>query len=164
MTEAVDFRWHARSIRWIELLLVVPLALGVLMMLSDAAALGAVWVAVFAALIARLEHHARSRAVVITVDSKGLFDRRMTVAPLAWPDIAGIEEFEAEHMRYVGVELRDPAAATSRLRWLPWTARPLHRIFGFPALSISTSLLDGTTDDLLAAIQRLRPGLTVVQS
>ena len=104
------------------------------------------------------------RAVVITVDSNGLFDRRMTVASLAWPDITGIEEFEAEHMRYVGVELRDPVALRSRLRWLPWTARPLNRIFGFPALSISMSLLDGTTDDLVAAIQRLRPSLAVVRS
>lgn len=167
MTDATEFRWHRPSIRRIELLLAPVLAIGVLLLLSDGAEawiMGVAWLAVFLSLIARLEWHARRNCIVITVNREELFDRRMSYHPFAWAEIVSVEDFEAEHMRYVGIVLKEPRATGARLRWLPRVAYPLQRLLGFPGLSISMSLLDGTTDDLVAAIQRLRPDLPVVRS
>ena len=78
---------------------------------------------------------------------------------IPWVAISGVEAIDAEHVAFIGLEFHDPKAALSSARPMMRLMAPLHRLLRFPSASLQMSLLDGSGEDLLAAIRQFRPGL-----
>ncbi len=162
MTERVEFHWSRPKVAYIGAGLLVTAAVGVLIIVygdGGAVVLGALWIAAILALAALLIRRSRSREAVVVIDGNGIRDIRVMSRTIAWDEIAGLEEIEAEHLRFVGIELVDArrtlAHAGALVRWMRWP----NRLLGFPEFSISMHTLDGSTEDVVAAIRAHRPDL-----
>jgi hypothetical protein len=163
MAETANFFWDKRRIRRGAVLLLAIGAGGLLMLLSDgldAKILGVAWAAAFAILAAAVYSRGYSDAPVVTVSDAGLHDRRISKSPIAWSSIAHVEGFDAEHVPFIGVDFHDAGKALRDAKPLVRLIAPMHRLLRFPAVSINTSLLDVSDEDLIAAIQRFRPDLS----
>jgi hypothetical protein len=159
---AVHFRWSRASLRLYIALAALISALGVPMLLAgDAGArlLVGVWIAAFAWLILALARRMSDTGPVVSADALGLHDRRIAKEGFGWDEISSIEAYEAENLTWVGVELKEPGASLAKTGWLVRLSAPLHRLFRFPRVSISMALLDGSSEDLIAAIRAHRPDL-----
>jgi hypothetical protein len=163
MSEAVHFCWDKRRTRRSAALLLAIGACGLLIVLSDgldAKILGVTWATAFAILAAAVYSRGYSDAPVVSVSEAGLHDRRISKLPIAWSSIAHVGGFDAENVPFIGVDFHDPGEALGGAKPLVRLIAPIHRRLRFPAVSINTSLLDGSDEDLIAAIQRFRPGLS----
>ncbi len=157
MSARTEFYWSRRKVGWLGALTAFICAFGVLLIAfgdEGAQILGYAWIAAFVALFVSLVHRSRSLLPVITVDERGLFDRRGFKAPVPWSDIGAVEPLVVEGMSLVGIALTDEALGAARplLRSMKWP----NRLFGMPAFSISMHPLDGSAEDLIAAIARHR--------
>jgi len=162
MTEAAHFFWDKRRTRRGAMVLLAIGAAGLLLVLNDgleAKILGVIWSIAFAILAAAVHSRGHSDAPVVTVSEAGLHDRRISRAPIAWSSIAHIEGFDAEHVPFIGIDFHDARKALTGAKPLVRFTAPLHRLLRFPAVSINTSLLDGTDEDVIRAIARFRPAL-----
>ena len=162
MGGAVNFRWDKRRTRRGTLLLLAIGAPGLLLAFQDgvdAKVLGLAWSAAFALLAAAVYSRGARTEPVVTVSDEGIHDRRISAAPITWDRIAHIEGFEAENVTFVGLDFHDAKAALVDAKLLVRAIAPMHRLFGFPAVSINTSLLDGSDADLIAAIGEFHPTL-----
>lgn len=156
------FYWSRRKVGYIAALLLVALAVGGLIIAygdEGARMIGIAWVAGFAWLIALLWRRSRSADPVVIVDAAGLSDKRILYRPIPWRDIARLETLTIEEVAFVGVVLRDEAAYLNDVRWMVRATRWANRLFGFPLITISMHTLDGSNDDLIAAIAAYRPDL-----
>ena len=160
--DAVHFRWNRASLRFYIALAALISALGLPMVLAgeaEARALGLAWIAALAWLILALVRRMSDTGPVVSADAQGLHDRRIAKEGFLWDEISSIEAYEAENLTWVGVEFKQPQTSLAKTGWLVRLSAPLHRRFRFPRVSISMALLDGSTDDLIAAIRALRPNL-----
>jgi hypothetical protein len=126
---------------------------------ADAKLLGLVWSAAFGFLAAAVYSRAADTEPVVTVSGEGIRDKRVSATPFAWDRIARIEGFEAENVTFVGLDFHDAKLTLADAKLLVRIIAPIHRLFRFPAVSINTSLLDGSDADLMAAIKKFRPSL-----
>lgn len=165
--DAVDFHWDKRRTRRGALLLAV-LGLAGLALVGldgiDAKALGIGWFVSFAALSSAVLSRGTKSAPVLTISPEGVHDRRISTAPITWEKIARIEGFEAETVTFVGLDFLDARSTLADAKPLVRVFAPLHRLLGFPAVSLNTSLLDGGDRDVIAAIERFRPSLVAPRS
>ncbi len=157
MSVRTEFYWSRRNVGWIGALTAFVASFGVLLIVfgdEGAQVLGYGWIAVFVALFVSLIRKSRSLLPVITVDERGLFDRRGFNAPIPWSDIGDVEPLEVEGMTVVGVNLTEQALDKARplLRWMKWS----NRLLRMPTFSISMHPLDGSAEDLIAAIAHHR--------
>ncbi len=162
MSDAVHFHWDKRRTRRGTALLLAIGAPGLLLAFQDgvdAKVLGLAWSAAFALLAAAVHSRGARTEPVVTVSDEGVHDRRISAAPIAWDRIAHIEGFEAENVTFVGLDFHDAKVALADAKPLVRAMAPIHRLFEFPAVSINTSLLDGSDADVIAAIEKFHPGL-----
>ena len=161
MRQPIEFRWSAQRLGWLASLITL-IGLGGLALLGQedwtVKALGLAWAAAFGYGAYALNRRRAIRTPVVIVSQAGLHDTRISGAPLPWSAISRIEEFEVEHMTYVGLHLRDDAALATLKRGARVGAR-LNSAIRLPPVSISMAPLDGGDDDLLAAIAVFRPEL-----
>ena len=160
--QPVHFHWSGSSLKLCAGFVAFLFALGLPMLVSDELDIrlaGIGWMILFAWLMRMFWKRLQQKDPVITVDALGLLDRRMACEAFLWNEIARIEAFEAENTHWVGLEFADPKRSLSKTNGLVRACAPLQRLMGFPRVSISTSLLDGSTHDLLAAIRSFRPEL-----
>jgi hypothetical protein len=160
----VHFRWSRSSLKLCIAMMSFLFVLGLPMLLSEDAATrlaGAVWIAAFVWLASALVRRMKSTDPVVTVDALGLYDRRIAGEGFGWDEILHIEAYEAESMTWVGIELKDPRVSLVKTRWFVRLFAPLQRLFRFPRVSISMALLDGSPEELIAAIRAACPGLSV---
>ena len=160
MDDVVQFRWDKRRLNWFIGLFAMIGVPGLL--LFGAADIGAktfglVWAALAGIGIFALARRKRISEPVIEISSQGIFDRRIANAVLPWRAISNFEEFEAEHVPFVGLDFHDARKALADAKPIVRLNAPLHKLFRFPAVSIQMGLLDGTEADLLAAIRHFRP-------
>ena len=157
MGESIEFRWDRRRLATGAVAFAVIGALGVVMLLQPdwgMKALGLAWMAAFGYGAVHMLSLRADRQPVVTISATGLRDRRIKPTPISWAAIANFEEFEAENVPFVGLTFHDRKAALADARPLVRIFAPLHRLIGFPEVSISTALLDGTDAELVAAIAR----------
>jgi hypothetical protein len=156
------FYWSRRKVYVILAGLLVVLGVGGLIIAygdQGARVIGSAWVAGFAWLAALLWRRSRSTDPVVIVDAAGLSDSRILYRPILWRDIARLETLKIEELAFVGVVLRDEAAYLNDVRWMVRATRWANRLFRFPLITISMHTLDGSNDDLIAAIATYRPDL-----
>lgn len=122
----------------------------------DGKILGIAWTTAFALLARTVFNRGSDRTAVITISASGFHDKRVSKLPIPWAEILHAELFEAEQIPFLGFDLRDRRAVLRNTKLLVRFVAPLHRLLGFPAISINTSLLDGTDEEVMAAIERFR--------
>ena len=91
----------------------------------------------------------------LVIDATGIRDQSSMTAGghIAWADIRGFEAFEVNGNRFVRIMVRRPEAYLDRATGLRrWLMQLNQRFYGSP-LILSASALQGSFDDLLAAIQ-----------
>ena len=160
--QAVHFHWNGSSLKLCAAFVTLLFVLGLPMLVSDELDVrlaGIGWMFLFAWLMGMFWRRLRQKDPVITVDALGLLDRRMSREGFLWSEIARVEAFEAESTHWVELAFADPKRSLSKTNWLVRACAPLQRLMGLPRVSISMSLLDGSTNDLLAAIRSFRPEL-----
>ena len=160
--QPVHFHWSGSSLKLCAAFVTFLFVLGLPMLVSDELDVrlaGIGWMFLFAWLMGMFWRRLQQKVPVITVDALGLLDRRMAREAFLWNEIARIEAVEAENTHWVGLEFADPKRSLPKTNRLVRACAPLQRLMGFPRISISMSLLDGSTHDLLAAIRSFRPEL-----
>ena len=156
-----EFRWNPQPLKWIAGLLVLVSGLGFVMTDESGSRsdpLGLLWTAAFLWCAWRVYSRVWDRDPVVTVSAAGLFDRRIRRDVMAWSTIAQIEPFEAESTPFIGIEFHDPKAALADAKAMFRLSAPLQRLMRLPSASMQMSLLDGSGDELIAAIERFAPG------
>ncbi len=162
MPELIEFYWDRHRIYRGAILLLMLGSPGVLLTTMegiDATCLGLAWVAGFLTLAAVVYSRSFDSLPVITISTDGLHDRRISTKPIPWVRITCIEEFDAENVSFVGLGIDDPKAALADAKLLVRLIAPLHRLLGFPTVTINTSLLNTDDHTLIAAIERFQPAL-----
>lgn len=162
MGDAVEFHWDEQRTRRSTVLLCALGAPGLLLTLVDGIEpkiLGLSWSAAFCIFAYVVYSRGSRKEPVVTVSAEGIHDRRISPAPIAWKHIARIEEFEAENVPFVGIDFVDSKAALADGNLMVRIIAPVQRLLGFPAVSINTSLLDGSDADVADAVRRFRPAL-----
>jgi hypothetical protein len=158
----VHFYWDRRRTRRGAALLIAIAAAGSSLMLIDdvdAKVLGLAWGIAFAALAGVVYSRGSKRQPIVTISTRGILDRRISAEPIQWDSVARIVAFEAENVPFVGIDFHDAKAALGTAKPLVRMIAPMHRLLGFPAVSINTSLLDASDEDLIRAVETIRPAL-----
>jgi hypothetical protein len=162
MRDAVNFHWDPGKVRLIGVGVAAIAALGLLLLLQDdggAKVLGLAWTVVLLTLAIALLRRARETDPIVTVDARGIFDKRLSAHYIPWDNIRAVASLEAEQLTFVGIDLKPDAAVYGQLRIMHRVMRWPNRILRFPSLSIAMHVLNGTTEDLLTAVSRFRPDL-----
>src|SRR5215468_3961993 len=112
-----------------------------------------------AALIDRLARRCDPVTVVLSIDHRGILDRRLMSRRIAWQEIAGVCRVDVQRSQVVDLVLCWPDVTLRGARWLVRVGGPCQNGFGVPAVTISMLLLDGSVGDALDAIAMHRPDL-----
>lgn len=160
-----EFRWDARRLTWLALLIAVIGAGGLALLFTDndwdVKLLGGLWFAAFAYGAAALLRRRTITTPVVIVSADGIVDTRILDAPIPWNAIGHIEAFEAEHVPFIGLHFKDVAAALANAKPSVRAIARVQRRIGFPPVSINMTPLDGGNEDLVAAISAFRPHLLI---
>ena len=162
MNEPVTFTWDKGRVRLIAAGAALTALVGIIMLVQDdwgSKILGIVWIATLLALVLVLFRRARSRDPVVTIDTQGILDRRISDQVIPWDEIESIGTLEAEHITFVGINLKSDALTFAGLHRIHRYMRWPNRVVRFPALSIAMHALNGSSTDVIAAIRRFRPDL-----
>jgi len=117
------------------------------------------WLGGIAYLMHGLSRRACDNAVVLLVDQRGIFDRRVTPRHIAWQEIEVIWPVDTERSCVVDIELRWPEITLREARWRVRIGAYCQKASAVPAVSISMLLLEGDVSRLLQAVARYRPDL-----
>jgi hypothetical protein len=118
-----------------------------------------VWLIGVAYLLHALAGRVGNAAVVLSVDRRGIFDRRLLSRPIAWQEIEGICHVDTQRSHVVDIKLHWPEVTLRGTRWAVRVGAYCQRAYGVPAVTISMVLVEGRVGDLLAAIAQYRPDL-----
>jgi hypothetical protein len=118
-----------------------------------------VWLCGVAVLMHVLSRRANERAVVLSVDRRGILDHRLISRPIAWQEIKAIWPVNPDRNRTIDIELRWPETTLRDTRWSVRVGAYCQTGYGVPAVTISMLLLEGGVSDLLSAIAQYRPDL-----
>jgi hypothetical protein len=118
-----------------------------------------IWLCGIALLMRGLSRRASDGAVILSVDSRGILDRRLMSRHIEWQEIEAIWPVNTDRNHTVDIELRWPATTLRETRWLVRVGAFCQMGYGIPAVTISMLLLDGSVSDLLNAVARYRPDL-----
>lgn len=157
--DRVEFRWDPARLKWSAGLL-VAIGLSGLLLLGETDAsvrvLGAVWAIVFAIGAWRVLRHIGDREPVVSVSAEGLRDRRIMDGVIPWASISNIENIDAEHVPFAGLEFHESKAVLANAKLMVRVTALLNRLLRFPDATLQMSLLDGNDEELHAAIRRYR--------
>jgi hypothetical protein len=117
------------------------------------------WLAGISALVHGLGRRAISDAVVVSVDQRGILDRRLMPRHIAWHEIAAICPVDAGRSHVIDIVLRWPKITLAQTRLPVRIGAHVQSGFGVPGVTISMLLLDGNVSELLEAVARYRPDL-----
>jgi hypothetical protein len=117
------------------------------------------WLAGVAFLMHGLSRRARSDAVVLSVDQRGILDRRLMPQHIEWHDIRAVCPTDIGRAHVVDIALRWPRSTLRKARWSVRIGGHCQSGYGVPAITISTLLLEGDVAQLLEAVARWRPDL-----
>jgi hypothetical protein len=158
----ISFTWSASKIRIAGLVLLgtaIPAAVGFALSPLIGQWLCLAWLAIVACLANGLSRRARSDAVVLSVDQRGILDRRLMSKPIAWNEIKGVCRTDTTRSHVVDIALRRPNVMLQQTRWSVRIGGLCQSGYGVPAITISTLLLECNVAQVLEAVARWRPDL-----
>ena len=117
------------------------------------------WLIGVALLMRRLDQRAGTDAVVLAVDPRGIFDRRLMERHIAWQEIEAICPVNTDRSHVVDIVLRWPRITLDKTRWSVRIGAYCQVGCGVPAVTINMVLLEGNVSEMLDAIARYRPDL-----
>ena len=117
------------------------------------------WLIAVACLLHAVGRRVGSGAIVLSVDRRGIFDRRLLLRPISWQEIEGICPVNTKRGYVIDIKLRWPQLTLRQARWAVRVGALCQQAYGVPAVSISMVLVEGQVGDLLAAIAEYRPDL-----
>jgi hypothetical protein len=159
---ATSFGWSLAKIRVACFVLVgvaAPAAAGLAVSVSFVRWLCLAWLIGLALLMHCLDRRACAETPVLSVDERGILDRRLMSRHIEWREIGAICPVDAGRNHVVDIELRWPKATLADTRWPVRIGAYCQMGYGVPAVSISMLLLDGGVSDLLKAVAQYRPDL-----
>ena len=161
-THFISFGWSLAKLRPAALILaslVLPIAVGFAFSGPVGRWFFLAGLLSVAALMNGLARRCDPATVVLSIDHRGILDRRIMARRIAWQEIAWVCRVDVQRGQVVDLALRWPDVT---LRGTPWLVRiggPCQNGFGVPAVTISMLLLDGSVSDVLHAIARHWPDL-----
>lgn len=118
-----------------------------------------VWLLGVALLMHGLSRRASDDAVVLSVDERGILDRRLMARRIEWQEIEAICPVDTSRSRTVDIKLRWPKTTLNQTRWLVRIGARCQTGYGVPAVTISMLLLESNVSELLDAVGEHRPDL-----
>ena len=102
------------------------------------------WIVIPIALISLLFKLMRgqSKAPIIILDERGVFDRRLKVGVIEWEDIRRIKSYSLSGAEYISLELHNTTKYASRRPFWLTAISQVQRVFGMTSIAISTNGLD----------------------
>jgi hypothetical protein len=159
---ATSFRWSLAKLRIAALVLLgatTPAVLGFAMAGPFVRWICLAWLAGIGLAAQGPTRRARARAVVLSIDERGIFDRRLMSRHIKWQEIAAIWPVNINRADVVDIELRWPKVTLAKTRWPVRIGAYCQTGYGVPAVTISMLLLDGNVSELLDAVAQYRPDL-----
>jgi len=157
-----SFVWSPAKIRVLALLLLgaaMPAAAGFAASVPAEKWLCLAWAVGVVLLMQGLSRRASSDAVVLSVDQRGIFDRRLMSRRIEWQEIDAIYPVNTDRNHTVDIKLRWPKTTLAGTRWWVRIGAPCQIGYGVPAVTISMLLLEGNVSELLDAVAQYRPDL-----
>ena len=159
-----SFMWSLAKIRIAALILLgatTPAIVGFAMAGPFVRWICLAWLTGVALIAQGLSRRARARAgaVVLSVDERGIFDRRLMSRHIEWQEIATIWPVNVDRSDVVDIELRWPKMTLGGTRWSVRIGAYCQIGYGVPAVTISMLLLEGNVSDVLDAVAQYRPDL-----
>jgi len=161
-TGGTSFTWSLAKIRIACLLLfatATAASAGITVSVPFEQWLCLAWLIGVALLMRRLDQRASTDAVVLSVDPRGIFDRRLMERHIAWQEIEAICPVNPERSHVVDIVLRWPRITLDKTRWSVRIGAYCQVGYGVPAVTINMVLLEGSVSEMLDAIARYRPDL-----
>jgi hypothetical protein len=158
----ICFSWDANKVRAASLLLLaaaIPAAAGVFVTDPFVKWLCVAWMLGIAYLMHLLGKRANADAVVLTIDERGILDRRLMSKRIEWQEIEAICPVDVERSHVVDLKLRWPATTLAQTRWSVRIGAACQAGCDVPAITLSMLLLEGNVSDLLHAIALHRSDL-----
>ena len=118
-----------------------------------------VWLLGVALLMHGLSRRASDGSVVLSVDQRGILDRRLMARRIEWQEIDAICPVDTDRSHTVDIRLRWPRTTLDQTRALVRIGAYCQIGYGVPAITISMLLLDGDVSKLLDAVAEYRPDL-----
>jgi hypothetical protein len=156
------FMWSPSKIRIACLVLfgaATPAAASFAVSVSFVRWLCLAWLAGVALLFHCLSRRASADTVVLSVDQRGIFDRRLMSRHIEWQEIEAICPINADRSHVVDIKLRWPKITLGETRWPVRIGAHCQTIYGVPAVTISMLLLEGNVSEMLDAVAQYRPDL-----
>jgi len=117
------------------------------------------WLVGVALLIHCLSQRASADTVVLSVDKRGIVDRRLMSRHIEWQEIKAICPINAGRSHVVDITLRWPVITLGETRWPVRIGAYCQIGYGVPAVTISMLLLEGNVSEMLDAVAQYRPDL-----
>ena len=156
------FRWSLAKLRIACLVLLgaaTPAAVGFAVSVPFVKWICLAWLLAVALLMHRLSRRASVDTVVLSVDQRGILDRRLMSRHIAWQEIEAIWPVDIDHSHVVDIELRWPKITLDGTRWPVRIGAYCQIGYGVPAVTISMVFLEGNVSEVLDAVARYRPDL-----
>ena len=157
-----SFTWSLNKIRIASLILfgaATPAAAAFIVAVPLAKWLCLAWLLVVAILMHSLERRAADDAVVLSVDQRGILDRRLMARRIEWQEIGAVCLVDTDRSHTVDIRLRWPKTTLDKSCWLARIGAHCQIGYGVPAVTFSMLLLDGNVSELLEAVAAYRPDL-----
>jgi hypothetical protein len=117
------------------------------------------WLVGVALLIHCLSRRASADTVVLSVDKRGIVDRRLMSRHIEWQEIEAICPINAGRSHVVDITLRWPVITLGETRRPVRIGAYCQIGYGVPAVTISMLLLEGNVSEMLDAVAQYRPDL-----
>jgi hypothetical protein len=136
-----------------------PAAIGIAVSGSLVRWLCLTWLLGIACLMHGLSRRAADDTIVLSIDHRGILDRRLMSERIEWQAIAAICPVDPDRSHVVDLALRRPALTLAGARWPVRIGAHCQRGYDVPAVTISMLLLEGGVRELLDAVALFRPEL-----
>jgi hypothetical protein len=156
------FMWSLAKIRIACLVLLgaaTPAAAGFAVSVSLVKWLCLAWLVGVALLIHCLSRRASADMVVLSVDQRGIVDRRLMSRHIEWQEIEAICPVNTDRSHVIDIKLRWPKFTLGETRWPVRMGAHYQIGYGVPAVTISMLLLEGNVSEMLDAVAQYRPDL-----
>jgi len=117
------------------------------------------WLCGIVLLIDGVRRRASDDTVVLSVDRRGILDRRLMSRHIEWQEIESIFPVNTDRNHTLDIQLRWPKTTLRQTRWAIRVGAYCQVAYGVPAVTISMLLLNGNISQLLYAVAQHRPDL-----
>jgi hypothetical protein len=99
----------------------------------------------------------RDTRAVLTISPEGIRDHRISEDLIPWCAIRGMRLQQVQKQNFVMLDLDSEEEKKLRLTRLASWTKPMNAAIGFHGLCVNPAGLDGSLDEILAALERFAP-------